>query len=237
MAARKSDADTATGGWLRRRGSQRRKNPQLGAGTNTLGLQKRSPLNAPSAIDREPTTSSKNANVPSTSMPELNKKQLRVQATSKTNLKANPKNNLTPKRSELRLKVNTPIPVMSSATEAMPIWLLRLHSLQRYTSAITFLLVVATLVAYGWTVYSQQIWSQAYRKLLTLQRHERQVTITNNVLKSNMAADAENPNAGLVSPSPAGTIFVPASASTNSVSEETLTMPVQQQNTAPAPGY
>jgi hypothetical protein len=77
---------------------------------------------------------------------------------------------------------------------------------------------MATLIAYGWTVYSQQLWGKSYRRLQNLQRHERQLTITNGVLKSKMAADAEQPNAGLVSPSPAGTIFLQiAPGTTNSV--------------------
>jgi len=32
------------------------------------------------------------------------------------------------------------------------------------------------LTVYGWTVYSQRMWNQAYSKLVILQRNERQLT-------------------------------------------------------------
>jgi hypothetical protein len=226
--ARKSDSeDSPKSGWFGRRRSQRRENPRKSSGqTNTSGLQKRQPQDVLGEVG------SRNANIPNTPIPSV---KLRVPTTSKTNPKNKPQTNIAPKRS-LFSSVNSPIPVMSSATEAMPVWLLRLHALQRHTSVVTFLLAIAMLVAYGWTVYSQQVWSQSYRKLVSLQRHERQLNITNNVLKNNMATDAEKPNAGLVSPSPAGTIFLPA-ASASSSTEPTNPPVLAQPSTAPAPGY
>jgi hypothetical protein len=229
MAVRKSNnEDSQTGGWFGRRRSQRRENLGKSASINTSELQKRPPQGGLTEVG------SRNGNIPKTSLSELNKKQLRVPTTAKTNPKNKPQGNLAPKRPQPN-SVNPPIPVMSSATEAMPVWLLRLHALQRHTSVMTFLLVVSMLVAYGWSVYSQQVWSQNYRKFLSLQRQERQLNITNNVLKNNMATDAEKPGAGLVSPSPAGTIFLPASESSNT-QPTSLPMP-DQSNTAPAPGY
>ncbi len=101
------------------------------------------------------------------------------------------------------------------ASESAPLWLLRLQAFHRNSSIITFLLVVAMLVAYGWTVYSQQVWSQTYRKMQDLQRQERQLTTTNSVLKNKMAQEGEKPSAGLVSPTPEGTIFLPPTNSFN----------------------
>jgi hypothetical protein len=227
--ARKSDSeDSPKGGWFGRRRSQRRENPRKSsASINTSGLQKRPPQDTLGEVG------SKNANIRNTSHPSA---KLRVPATSKTNPKNKPPTNVAPKRSQ-STSANSPIPVMSSATEAMPIWLLRLHALQRHTSVATFLLAIAMLVAYGWTVYSQQVWSQSYRKLVSLQRHERQLNITNNVLKNNMATDAEKPSAGLVSPSPAGTIFLPAASASSSSTEPTNPSMPAQPSTAPAPGY
>jgi hypothetical protein len=234
MAVRKSNNDDSqAGGWFGRKRSRRRENLRKSAPINKSELQKRPQSDALTGVG------SKNGNIPNTSLSELNKKQVRVPATSKTNPKNKPQGNLAPKRPQSTNSANPPIPVMSSATEAMPVWLLRLHALQRHTSVMTFLLVVSMLVAYGWSVYSQQIWSQNYRKFLSLQRQERQLNITNNVLKNNMATDGEKPGAGLVSPSPAGTIFLPASENSNTQPTSlptSLPMP-DQSNNAPAPGY
>jgi len=68
-----------------------------------------------------------------------------------------------------------------------------LCTLQSRFSGVTFLLVTAMLTVYGWTVYSQNIWNQAYQKARILQRHERQLTTTNEVLKNQMALQAEQP--------------------------------------------
>ncbi|MDM9383775.1 hypothetical protein QUB80_24120 [Chlorogloeopsis sp. ULAP01] len=120
----------------------------------------------------------------------------------------------------------------------VPLWLLRLYSLYRHSSVMTFLLVTAMLVVYGWTVYSQQMWSQAYRKLQTLQRDERQLTTNNEVLKNQMAQEAQTSAAGLVTPSPAGTVFLrPAPENSNSVVPNTTpNSELQQQKLTPL-GY
>ncbi|MFQ4141549.1 hypothetical protein [Chlorogloeopsis sp. ULAP02] len=119
-----------------------------------------------------------------------------------------------------------------------PLWLLRLYTLYRHSSVMTFLLVAAMLVVYGWTVYSQQMWSQAYRKLQTLQRDERQLTTNNEVLKNQMAQEAQTSAAGLVTPSPAGTVFLrPAPESSNPVVPNvTPNSELQQQKLTPL-GY
>ncbi|WP_373525707.1 hypothetical protein [Nostoc sp.] len=120
-----------------------------------------------------------------------------------------------------------------------PLWLLRLYTFHRYSSVLAFLLVVATLAAYGWTVYSQQLWSQSYSRLQKLQRHERLLTTTNATLTNKMAEEAEQPTTGLVSPTPQGMIFLPpaphslkpASSNTTPNSE------MQQQTSWPLGGY
>ncbi|PLZ76123.1 hypothetical protein [Fischerella thermalis] len=105
---------------------------------------------------------------------------------------------------------------------------------------MAFVLVATTLVIYGWTVYSQQLWSQSYRKLQTLQRDERQLTTTIEVLKNKMAQEAQKPAAGLVSPSPASAIFLPPAPEDSSSLPSTTTsesnFQPQQQDSAPI-GY
>jgi hypothetical protein len=107
-------------------------------------------------------------------------------------------------------------------TGTLPLWLLRFSVFHRYSSVVAFLLVAATLVVYGWTVYSQDIWSKGYRKLQNLQRHERQLKTTNAALTNKMAQEAEQPTAGLALPTPSSTIFLPpASHSPNSTPTQT----------------
>ncbi|TAF06101.1 MAG: hypothetical protein EAZ77_12850 [Nostocales cyanobacterium] len=129
------------------------------------------------------------------------------------------------------------LPMMSTAAAA-PIWLLRLHAVYRYSSVGAFLFVAATLVVYGWTVYSQERWSQAYRTLQSLQRNERQLTTTNAALTRKMAEEGEEPAAGLVSPTPGGTIFLPATShSRRSASSPTIPNSTAQPQTSSPLGY
>ena len=107
---------------------------------------------------------------------------------------------------------SNPIPVVPNS-ESLPLWLLRWQKFQRYSSIAAFLLVMANLTVYGWTVYAQQLWSQNSRKLQELQRQERQITTTNETIKNKMAKEAEKPTAGLVAPTPGRTIFVSPTSS------------------------
>lgn len=89
-----------------------------------------------------------------------------------------------------------------------PSWMRSLLVMQRSSDLVTLLLVASTLAVYAWTVYTQQQWTREYRKLDNLQRQERQMTATNEVLKNQLAQQAENPDTGLVAPSPANSIFL-----------------------------
>ncbi|MCX7596207.1 MAG: hypothetical protein N2235_21100 [Fischerella sp.] len=141
--------------------------------------------------------------------------------------------------SQQRGSDSAPVPDLNKQATT-PLWLLRLYALHRHSVIVTFLLVTTTLIVYGWTVYSQQLWSQGYRKLQNLQRYERQLTTANEVLKNKMAQEAQKPAAGLVSPSPANTIFLPPapknSISTPSTSEPESNTQTQQQSLTPV-GY
>lgn len=108
------------------------------------------------------------------------------------------------------------VPVVPTAT-AMPLWLLRLHTLHRHSSVVAFLLVAAALVAYGFTVYTQELWGKNYGRLQELQRDERQMTTTNATLTNKIAEEAENSKTGLVSPTPANTIFLPSASDKSNV--------------------
>jgi len=98
---------------------------------------------------------------------------------------------------------------LNTSRQQTPIWLSSLLFLQRSSDVVTFILVATTLTIYSWTVYTQQQWTKEYQKLETLQRHERHLTTTNAVIKDQLAQQAENPATGLVTPTPANTIFLP----------------------------
>ncbi|MHC5615599.1 MAG: hypothetical protein ACYTXA_32670 [Nostoc sp.] len=129
------------------------------------------------------------------------------------------------------------LPTMPNSAAA-PLWLLRLYSFHNYSTILAFLLVASTLAVYGWTVYSQQLWSQSYRRLQGLQRHEQLLMTTNATLTNKMAQEAEQPTAGLVSPTPQGMIFLPpASHSSKPASSNTTpNSETQQQRLSPL-GY
>ncbi|MEH1829875.1 MAG: hypothetical protein V7L22_31825 [Nostoc sp.] len=121
---------------------------------------------------------------------------------------------------------------------ATPLWLLRLYTFHRYSSVLAFLLVTSTLAVYGWTVYSQELWGQSYRRLQNLQRHERLLTTTTATLKNKMANEAEQTTAGLVSPTPEGMIFLPpVSQSPKQASSNTTPNSETQPQTLSPLGY
>jgi len=90
-----------------------------------------------------------------------------------------------------------------------PNWLRMLIGLERCVSVVTIALGAATVTVYGLTVSSGQQWSRDYNSLQSLQRYERQLRVANEVLKNQMAEQAENPDTGLVPQNPTNTIFIP----------------------------
>ncbi|NEP59589.1 MAG: hypothetical protein F6K31_21690 [Symploca sp. SIO2G7] len=98
---------------------------------------------------------------------------------------------------------------LNSSRKPTPIWLQALLFVQRGSDIIAFVLVGATLTIYSWTVYNQQQWAQEYRKLETLQRNERELTKANEVMKNQLAQQAESPATGLINPTQANTIILP----------------------------
>ena len=124
-----------------------------------------------------------------------------------------------------------------SNVATMPTWLLRMYTVNRYSSVFTFLLVGATLIVYGWTVYSQELWSDSYRKLQSLQRHERQLNTANATLTSKMAQEAEQPGTKMVSPTSEGTIFLPPTSNNYPKSSFSISQPELQPEPPSPLGY
>lgn len=116
------------------------------------------------------------------------------------------------------ISLTQPIPLHQSTAQgsvkrlpnnrALPLWLRSLMGAQKSLSILTWGLATAVLSVYGQTVYSQQLWSQEYRKLETLQRDERQLTAASELLKNQIAQQAEGSRTGLVPANPANTLFL-----------------------------
>lgn len=107
----------------------------------------------------------------------------------------------------------TPVPdggeaVVHSFSQRNPLWVTVLLKLQQGSFPLAFALIVAAMVVYGWTVYIQQRWGQEYEKLESLKKQERQLISANEVLKNQMAEQAESPTAGLLLPNPNNAIFL-----------------------------
>lgn len=89
-----------------------------------------------------------------------------------------------------------------------PTWLKLLVTIQRSSTPITFLLGIAVLIVYGWSVYSQRAWSSAYSQLAQSQREERQLTADSEARKFQLAQQAGSSTVGLVHRDPANVIFL-----------------------------
>lgn len=89
-----------------------------------------------------------------------------------------------------------------------PLWLRLLLTLQRSSTGIAFVLVVGVLPLYGWSVYTQRSWGQAFSRLNELQRSERQLVTANEIRKYEVAQQVERSPAGLVPQVPANTLFL-----------------------------
>jgi hypothetical protein len=111
-----------------------------------------------------------------------------------------------------------------------------LVKVQRFSSVPTLLLIIGLLIVYGWTVYTQQRWGKAYSHLEALQKQERQLTATNEVLKNQMAKQAEAPDVGLVLPDPGNTIYLTPAPQRPAVEPE-VNLPPPQPIPARPLGY
>jgi hypothetical protein len=118
-----------------------------------------------------------------------------------------------------------------------PVWLRSLLMVQRGSSVVTFCLITATLAVYAWTVYTQQTWAREYSKLENLQRNERQITAANEVLKNQLAQQAERPGTGLVPPTPDKTIFLPPAPQRQSKVTSSAAIAISEPATKTPLGY
>lgn len=87
------------------------------------------------------------------------------------------------------------------APRSQPKWLQALFTVQQATTIAAWGLGVSVLGLYGWTVYSQQIWSQNYERLSRLQRSEEQMLSAIEGLKEQATIQAASANLQPATPS------------------------------------
>ena len=100
--------------------------------------------------------------------------------------------------------------------QQQPVWLRSLLQAQRASSVVAVMLLGGALSLYGLTVYGEQRWSQDYQKLETLRLQEQQLTAASEVLKHQLAKEAQNPETGLAAQNPGNTIFLQPAPETRS---------------------
>lgn len=83
-----------------------------------------------------------------------------------------------------------------------------LMALQRASVPVAGGLVAAVLVIYGWSVYTQRSWSQAYDHLTELQQTERKLTVANEARKFEVTEQAEIAKNRYVPQGPGNTLFL-----------------------------
>ncbi len=113
-----------------------------------------------------------------------------------------------PASAEVQPRAAVPVLKVLPDPQQQPAWLRSLLRVQRASSAAAFLLVGGTLTLYALTVYGQQQWNQEYQKLETLRLREQQLSAASEVMKNQLAIEAENPQTGLAPQNPADLIFL-----------------------------
>lgn len=105
-----------------------------------------------------------------------------------------------------------PMPTVRSLPTAQPVpgWLRALAIAQRLLVPVTVAMVGATAVVYGWSVYTQQRWSQNYRQLEALRQQEQQLLAADEVFKNQLAQQAMGDNHALVTSDLNSTLFMDA---------------------------
>ena len=95
----------------------------------------------------------------------------------------------------------------------IPAWLRSLSNIQRATCIIFGTVFSLSIIVYGYTVYTQDLWKDQHGQLKRLQAQERQQGVMDENLKNQLATSAELPESGLVAPDPKKIVFIPSAAS------------------------
>lgn len=103
-----------------------------------------------------------------------------------------------------RVGVVQPIP----RSKTQPRWLRRLRIAQQSSVAIASILLTSALSVYGWTVHSQQQWSDQYDQRQALQGKESGMSAMIEAIRAEAAQRAEQPGSRMEFPAPDATVYL-----------------------------
>lgn len=110
-------------------------------------------------------------------------------------------------RLELRRRARQK-PSPTNLWQPRPWWLRLLQQGQRSSSLIAFVLAIAACIAYAYATHYQQRWSQVYQQTEQLRTEEQQLHAYQELLKNQVASDAQTEKTELVPPDPNQILFV-----------------------------
>jgi hypothetical protein len=116
-----------------------------------------------------------------------------------------------------------------------PDWLQSLLKIHRRIWAGTIIISGAALTLYSWSVYSQQSWGQAYRRLDNLQRNERQLISGSEVMKNEIAQQVSPEALGLAPQTSNNVIFLQPDAAPTGEAPNPADQPMPDSFDANAP--
>ncbi|MFN4279212.1 hypothetical protein [Thermosynechococcus sp.] len=91
----------------------------------------------------------------------------------------------------------------------MPLWQKTLLGMQWFSGVAATGALLAVIPLYGWAALSEQQWSQAYDRLETLKRQERELLVSNETLRYRVTQQVQQAPQGLVPQTPQHVLFVP----------------------------
>jgi hypothetical protein len=120
---------------------------------------------------------------------------------------------------------------VSQLPQPLPPWLKSLLTIQRGTGILFGSVFGLSIIVYGYTVYTQDLWKHQHGQLQRLQTQERQQGVMDENLKHQLAEAADKPDSTLVPPTPKQLVFIPSAPL-----RPTKSVPITAQpKTAPAP--
>lgn len=100
--------------------------------------------------------------------------------------------------------------------KSFPLLIRVLLFLQHTSSVITLSAIAGSLVMYGLTFYTQQMWNRQYQQLQELQHYERNVTSINEALKDEIAEQGNTNGEAFIPLTPDYNLYLEPAAVSNS---------------------
>ena len=93
---------------------------------------------------------------------------------------------------------------------AAPDWLTSLLAIQKGAAIVFCGVLGLSVVVYGYTARTQDAWKAQHKQLKRFQAQEHQQAVMAENIKQNLAQQAQQPESGLVDPSPQRMVFIPS---------------------------